>query len=442
MIIDPFVVKRTMRANRQEATRQGVAAVLDVGTSKIACVALKFNFERNVRIVDTDPMAAPMARYEVIGFSHSKSDGMLYGEVSDKVLLKGALHRVLSNAQRLAQQRLDHIFVCFSGGRPQSFTKFGDVAIEESFVSELDISRALAACNVPDAGADREYLHAHPINFTVDHRPGLHDPRKVAGNRLAVDLHLVTVDSQVVADVISSIEDINLTVSGVASSAYASGLAALVAEEMEIGAACIDIGSSSTSIAVFFKKHMIHTSALRVGGDHITSDISQAFSIPWAEAEKLKISQGSVLRTRQDDRTMCEFRRELNLRDRISRSELIGVIKPRMEEILEEASRKLDQIGFSSIPGSKVVLTGGCVSMDDIHSLATEIFGSKMRAGQPAKLRGLPHSMSGPQFSAAVGMCLHAIQPQDEFWDFPLVQSVTGATTRMQRTFRWLSHHF
>jgi cell division protein FtsA len=52
----------------------------------------------------------------------------------------------------------------------------------------------LAACDVPDIGDGREVLHAQPVNFALDHRSGLGDPRGQIGNRLACDMHLLSVD--------------------------------------------------------------------------------------------------------------------------------------------------------------------------------------------------------------------------------------------------------
>ena len=52
--------------------------------------------------------------------------------------------------------------------------------------------------------------------------------------------------------------------------------------ELELGAACIDMGGGSTGISIFMKKHMIYADSVRMGGDHVTSDISKGLQIPMA----------------------------------------------------------------------------------------------------------------------------------------------------------------
>ena len=434
---DPFAKKRVMRANRIEATNRGIAALLDLGTSKIACIVLSFKEETAGADPVEDINTVMPRRYRVIGYATSQSYGMEAGAVKNRDRLIEALQLVLSKAQQTARQRVDHLFVSMSGGDPEPYASTGEIRLGNNPVSDQDIARTLRNCSVPDTGIDREYLHAHPINFSVDHRSGIHDPRGESGNRISVDLHMVTVKSQTVADVIACIEQCGLTVAGVASSAYASGLSTLVSEELENGSACVDIGAATSGIAVFYKKHMVHTCSLRVGGNHITADIADVFSIPVAAAERLKTLHGSVMATREDDRSFCEsFDTDRSI-VKISRSELIGVIKPRVEEILEDIRSELDRAGFSSVPGQSIVLTGGCVHLLNLEDMAKCLLGPQTRSGRPMRLFGLPQVMTGPPFSSVVGLCLHAVQPQDEFWDFPMVAQSAGSNA-LERTVRWI----
>ena len=82
----------------------------------------------------------------------------------------------------------------------------------------------LAACDVPDIGQGREVLHAQPVNFALDHRTGLGDPRGQIGNRLACDMHLLSVDGDVIQNLLYCIKRCDLELAGIASSAYVSGI--------------------------------------------------------------------------------------------------------------------------------------------------------------------------------------------------------------------------
>ncbi|WP_258087683.1 hypothetical protein, partial [Xenorhabdus bovienii] len=69
----------------------------------------------------------------------------------------------------MAKIRVDHVIACFSGAEPRSYGLDGSVDVEAEVVSEQDVARVLAACDVPDYGAGREVLHAQPVNFALDH---------------------------------------------------------------------------------------------------------------------------------------------------------------------------------------------------------------------------------------------------------------------------------
>ena len=124
---------------------------------------------------------------------------------------------------------------------------------------------------MPDIGEGREVLHAQPVNFALDHRTGLIDPRGQVGNRLACDMHMLTVDQAVIENLLYCVKRCDLELAGVASSSYVAGISSLVEDEQELGAACIDMGGGATGISIFMKKHMIYADTVRLGGDHVTA---------------------------------------------------------------------------------------------------------------------------------------------------------------------------
>src|SRR5690606_15587564 len=140
----------------------------------------------------------------------------------------------------------------------------------------------------------------------------------------------------------------------VASSAYVSGLSALVEDEQELGAACIDLGGGATTLSVFIKKHMIYADSVRIGGHHVTRDISQGLQVHPSKAESIKTRHGGVVATGMDDRDMIPLGGDTGDWEHdqrsVSRSEVIGIMRPRVEEILEEVRARLDAAGFDHLP--------------------------------------------------------------------------------------------
>ena len=246
-----YQTQRAMRAKRTEAMRRGVIAVLDIGTFKVACLVLRFDGAQ----VEEDGIGAMAGQsaFRVIGAATTRSRGVKFGEIDTVHETERAIRTAVQAAQKMANARVDHVIVSLSGARPRSYGLTGEVDIQTGSVEDHDIGRVLAMCDMPDIGPGREVLHAQPVNFSLDHRTGLGDPRGHVGNRLACDMHLLTVDAAAIETLLHCVKRCDLELAGVASAPYVAAMSSLVEDEQELGAACIDLGAGATSLSIFMK---------------------------------------------------------------------------------------------------------------------------------------------------------------------------------------------
>ncbi|MCR9085548.1 MAG: cell division protein FtsA [Rhodobacteraceae bacterium] len=436
--------QRAMRQIRQTAIQRGVVAILDIGSSKVTCLILRFDGEEAAPSEDIGAMAG-QARFRIIGAATTRARGVTFGELD--VIQEGerAIRTVVQAAQKMAETRVDHAIVSMAGARPRSYGLVGSIDLGGAEVAEHDIARVLASCDVPPIGEGRAVLHAQPVNFALDHRSGLADPRGQVGNRLTTDMHLLSVEDRCVRDLLHCVNRCDLELAGLASSSYVAGISSLVEDEQKIGAVCIDMGGGTTGLSIFLRNHMIYADAVRIGGLHVTQDISRGLGIPMAMAERIKTVHGGLTATGRDDREMIELKSdtgdwEHDSRE-ISRSELIGIMRPRVEEILEEVRLRLDAAGFEHLPSQKIVLTGGASQVPGLAQTASRILGQQVRLGRPLRVLGLPQAATGPAFAAAVGLCLFAAHPQDEWWDFADPSMVRGPQS-LRRMVRWFRENW
>ena len=220
----------------------------------------------------------------MIGAATTRSRGVRLGEISAMQETERAIRTAVQAAQKMANVRVDHAIACFSGGGPRSYGLAGEVELRwRAGGRQRRGARAGRLRRAATYGEARDVLHAQPVNFALDHRSGLGDPRGQIGHRLACDMHLLTVDARARSRTCSTAcKRCDLELAGIASSAYVAGISSLVEDEQELGAACIDMGGGSTGLSIFIKKHMIYADAVRMGGDHVTSDISKGLQIPLA----------------------------------------------------------------------------------------------------------------------------------------------------------------
>ena len=440
-----FAFHRQMRSRLRAAIRKGRLAVLDIGSSKIACLVLRLDAERLAAASESGRLdTVAFGAMEVAGAALVQARGVRRGEIIDMEQTSRAVRQALLAAEKMAAPRVgrvDQVLVAFSGGRPRSFSTMAEVETETGQVEERDISRALAACPTPPIGEGREILHAQPVEIALDGRTGITDPRGMTGRMLAVAMHVVTVDARGLDNLRECMRQCDLELAGIVAAPYAAGLAALVEDEQRAGAICIDMGGGSTSFSIFLREHPMCVGQIRYGGNHVTNDIAAGLMMRAAAAERLKTLHGGVVPTGADDHDLIDAPRmgeeESPARRQISRGTLIGVIRPRVEEILRLLRHELVELGVGELPRCSVVLTGGACQLPGVDQLVTDILGRRPRIGRPLRISGLPQALTGPAASAVVGLAAYALRPHDELWDFeaPRPMSARGRATEI---LRWL----
>jgi cell division protein FtsA len=83
---------------------------------------------------------------------------------------------------------------------------------------------------------------------------------------------------------------------------------------------------------------------------------------------------------------------------------LVGIIRPRLEEIFEMIRGRIEAAGIDKLAGRRVVLTGGACQLIGMRDLAGRVLGKQVRIGKPHNVTGLADAVSGPAFSTAIGM--------------------------------------
>ncbi|MEZ5769003.1 MAG: cell division protein FtsA [Paracoccaceae bacterium] len=163
-------------------------AILDIGTSKIGCLVLRFDGPERFPAADGVGSLAGQPAFRVIGAATTRSRGLRFGEIDAMGETERAIRTAVQQAQKMAQTRVDHVIATFSGARPRSYGLAGSVDLIGATVTEDDVARALASCELPDIGAGREVLHRPAGQFRARPPVGPVGPAR-AGGQPAVGGH-------------------------------------------------------------------------------------------------------------------------------------------------------------------------------------------------------------------------------------------------------------
>jgi len=400
------------RMRQIPARRSAILSVLDIGASKIVCL-----IARLTPMEPSDSLRGRTHRCKVLGIGHQRSSGVKGGSVVDLEAAEHAARLAIDAAERMAGVEVGGVIVNMSGGLLGSRCFSAGAALHGRAVSDHDIQCVLEKAST-GAESGRVVLHALPTGFRLDTAGDVRDPRGMIGEELGVDLHMASCDAAAARNLMLAVERCHLRVEAMVATPYAAGLSTLVDDEAELGAAVIDFGGGSTAIGVFSRGRLIHVDAVAVGGLHVTRDIARGLNISIADAERLKTLYGACIASASDDRESVAIHRlggDMDHPTHLPKSELVRIIRPRVEEILELARDRLRASGYAAQAGRRLVMTGGACLLTGMPELARSIISTEARIGRPLGIEGLPESGKNPSFATAVGLMVYPQAAGHEF---------------------------
>jgi len=422
--------------------RSGIIAALDIGSSQVSCFIARVEHDR----------AVPAPRPRILGVGNHESRGVKAGAIVDMAQAERSIRAAVEMAERMARETVRKVVVNLSCGGPASHLVGAEISVQGPEVREQDMKKLLHQARgrnrnrEADGAAESEVIHAIPTGYSLDGYNGIADPRGMYGNRLGVCLHFVTARPGPIRNLALCVERCHLEVAALVASPYASGLACLVEDETELGVCCLDMGGAQTGIAMFSGGNLAHLDFVRAGGQHVTNDIALGLSCSQATAERIKALYGSATVSASDERDMIDVPRlgeeARETPNHVPRSILNGIIQPRMEETLEMARDKLHASGMRERAGRRLVLTGGASQLAGVRELASEIFSCQARIGRPIRLRGVPASSEGPEYSTVAGLIGFAMSGPLDTGEVMAAERTLPAAGRVARVGEWLRQNF
>ena len=404
--------------------RTAMVASLDVGSSKIACMI--------ARLKPSPPNEALRGRthaVELIGYSQIQSRGVKAGSVVDLAECEKAVRHAVALAERMAKVRVESVLLSVSGGRLHGQLVEAAADIHGGSVTADDISRVTSAGMRHAAGAGRTVLHALPVGYALDGVKGIRDPKGMVARQFGVDMNVVTSDATVAKNLMLVVERCHLNVEAMASSPYVAGLSVLTDDEADLGAAVVEMGAGSTTIATYSGGRLVHASGFALGGQHITMDLARGIGACIADAERIKTLYGTVLTGGSDSRELMSVPTAGDDRETpqiVSRATIANIVRHRAEEIFEMVRDRLADSPFAAEPRARVVLSGGASQLTGTVELATRILNRQVRIGRPLGFGRLPNEAKGASFSVPTGLLVY---PQ-----YAHLEHVEPRRTRQLRT--------
>ena len=372
-------------------------AGLDIGTTKVCAVIGEINENGSL---------------EITGVGICPSTGLRKGVVVNIEATLRSVSQAIEAAEMMSGREIHECWTGIGGSHIDGINSRGVVAVtgknrETREIGTEDIKRVLEAAQAVLIPMDRKLLEVIPQNYIVDDQRGISDPINMIGVRLEAEVHIITCSTTGAQNLIKCVNRAGFRVRDLILETLAAGRAVLTAEEKELGVALVDLGGGTTNVLVYSGGAPYSISTIPAGGTQVTSDISIIKNISVETAEKIKLEAGCCWEPflEEDDEIIVPGVGG-RAPQAIPRSQILAIIRPRMEETFKLVKEKLDKLSFSRPLGGGIVLTGGGAQLLGAADLAVQVFNLPVRVGIPLPVGGLVVDYRSPAFATAVGLAL------------------------------------
>jgi len=366
---------------------------IDIGNSKISSIVCDIKTDGSKKI---------------LSFISNSNTYVNKSMVTNLVSLKDEIHKTISEAAKESQTDIKSVNLNLPAIESSSIFSESVINVSGKMISDLHLKKAVNQSDILDVIENYDVIQKFISSYEIDNKFFSNSPIGTFGDNLKLNFYKFAVKKNYTNTLSTLFKNLNIHIENYVPTPLSSSLATLNSDDKLLGAICIDLGASSTSIALFENEKLIFMDAINVGGKNITNDIARGVSTNVESAERLKTLYGSVISSPSDEYELIEIpmSNEPSKFKQINRSTINSIIKPRAEETLELIWQKLKEYNFHKKHIRNLILTGGGAILEGIDEYARDIFDSNVRIGMPLSIKGLDNKFINPQFSQTIGTIL------------------------------------
>ncbi len=370
---------------------------LEIGTTKVVFMVAEQREDRDITV-------RALAEYPTAGLRK--------GQVVDYESALTCLREALRSLEQQHSASLDRLLLSLSGPHVQTTRNRGHVAVlnENHEITADEIQHVKNVAASISLSEDRVVLHTIFGRYRIDDEQWVLRPEGMEGARLSADVLAVHGSQAHFRNLAKLVRDAGLECRSTVFGGYASAIAVLRPEQKRSGAVVIDLGGGTTDYTAFAEDTIAAVGVLGVGGEHVTNDIAQAFSLQLREAEQLKRDHGSAVPERTT--RAVELQRDFGNRKRtVPLASLRTVIHARIEETFALIKNRLDREGVLQHVGAGILLTGGASRLPGVDALAEQVFAKPCAVVAPWRLHG-EGMADRPDLSTVAGLIRYGLRDE------------------------------
>lgn len=357
----------------------------DIGSSKISAAAASID-DNNV-VISAQTIHA--------------SEGIKSGMIINMELAEASIIGTIYDLEKSCDKSIKQAAISLSGANVKSYYIAQKIRISGNVVTSIDIKRLITKALAEFQTVGKEIIHYFPVEFRLDNNQIVDNPLELHTTEISCQLHIIAADSSMIMNLVRCFSKNQVEVNDIILGIYASSLAVLTEEEMELGTTIIDMGANTTSYAIILKGKLLYTNSVLMGGHDITITIAKKLSISPKEAEKLKILYGNAMPKMLLKDSIIEL---ANQSRSVTSAQISSIIAPIIEDIFKTIQKQITDISLDHLAANQVVITGGAAALPGIKISANNIFQKQIRIAKYESIPGFIESYNPLSHSTLIGM--------------------------------------
>lgn len=362
------------------------------------------------------------AEWEVLALATIPSFGLRRGAVVNVEETAKNIQLLIDGVGRDHNIHIHSVFVNIGGSHLYVTDSDGIISVSraDQRISQEDIERVLQATRAINIPSNEEILDVFPREFIIDDQKGIKQPLGLTGIRLEAKVILLCYFQSYFMYLSQAVLNAKLQINDIVPSVLAAAQAVLTPQQKELGVAVIDMGSDTTSLAVFEEGDLVHLAIFPLGSANITKDLAIGLRTEFAVAEDIKKQHGSCMPTKNDKPLSMALdkhgKKKIEVFDTSSslsfnEKNLVDIIEPRVSEILDLMQKELKKIGRQELLPGGIVLTGGGAKLPKIKELVKQQLKLPCQVGV---LKGIVGIEQDPALATVVGLVLGQTSIEDQ----------------------------
>ena len=333
-----------------------------------------------------------------------KSHGIKHGLITDVDEASLCLKKAIKEVNEMLGIEIKRVITTV----PSYYSDFklvtGEVQIDEDdgLITGKSITAVLQQAVKNNLKSGSSAVTVLPIDFSVDGREQIKDPKGLVGKIIGVRGLMVSTPKKNILSVVSLIENLGIEVVDISLNSISDINAFRTKQMNEQVGVVINIGYETTNVSIYNKGIVVKNTVLGLGGRNIDNDIAYMYKINLKEATKVKEKLAVADKQFSTNYEVFETVDVNGEAIEISQKNVSEVVMSRVEEILSLVKKEIKTLTKGQI--DYIIVTGGTSNMRHFDAVVDRIFNKKATVGS-IKIIGLRNN----KYSSALGSIVYFI---------------------------------